>query len=269
MKKIIQFDFIISAFILQFTPLNAQVGINTIVPQGILDIVSVDSGLILSRTSDPVANVATNARAGMILFDTTNKTIRYYDGITWNTVLYTDLLQSNEGVVKLNSGSGTPVKPTFAFSSAGGAPIHTNTFYRIEYTLPLVFADPPTTSWPENIISPTQADFYTTDVSLRGRYLENPINGQVHIWRVIVAYSGKNNGSVAYLTVRMSNPDSTFSIDQTAVAPNGLSAGNLVYYLVSIADPASIGKGYIIELTSDTPLTATIDSITRISTNKD
>jgi hypothetical protein len=76
--------------------------------------------------------------------------------------------------------------------------------------------------------TPVPGDIYNPTT---GHFIENPIAGQVHMWRVIVSYSGKNNGSVAFVTVNLSNPvpPSTFSIDQTAVAPNGVTSGNLVF----------------------------------------
>ncbi|MDH5032987.1 hypothetical protein [Chryseobacterium cucumeris] len=245
-----------------------QVGINTTSPQGVLDVTSANSAVVLSRNANPPANVTTPT-AGMIIYDSTNKTLRYYNGTQWSTVISSvTLTTANEGVVKLNSGAG--VKPFFAFKSSGGVPLMTyqNIVYQTPMNIVTDFAVPPTTTWPENIISPVPGDIYDPAT---GRFLENPIAGQVHMWRVIVSYANKNNGSVAFVTVNLSNPvpPSTFSIDQTAVAPNGVTSGDLVFYLVSVADPLSIGSGYLIKIKSDTSLDATINSITRISQAKD
>jgi hypothetical protein len=248
--------------------LIAQVGINTTSPQGVLDVTSANSAVVLTRNANPPANVTTPT-AGMIIYDSTNKTLRYYNGTQWSTVISSQTLTTaNEGVVKLNSGAG--VKPSFAFKSSGGVPLMTyqNIVYQTPMNIVTDFAAPPTTTWPENIINPVPGDIYDPAT---GRFLENPIAGQIHMWRVIVSYTNKNNGSVAFVTVNLSNPvpPSTFSIDQTAVAPNGVTSGNLVFYLVSVADPLSIGSGYLIKIKSDTSLDATIDSITRISQAKD
>lgn len=246
----------------------AQVGINTTAPLGVLDVTSGNSAVVLPRNANPPANVGTPV-AGMIIYDSNFKTLRYYDGTQWSTVISSQTLTTaNEGVVKLNSGAG--VKPSFAFKASGGVPLSTyeNIVYQTPINIVTDFAAPPTTSWPENVGTPVPGDIYNPAT---GRFIENPIAGQVHMWRVIVSYSGKNNGSVAFVTINLSNPvpPSTFSIDQTAVAPNGVTSGNLVFYLVSVADPLSIGSGYIIKIKSDTALDATIDSITRISQAKD
>ncbi|MBV8327673.1 hypothetical protein [Chryseobacterium sp.] len=246
----------------------SQVGINTSTPQSVLDVTSANSAVLLSRNANPPANV-TSPVAGMIIYDSNFKTLRYYDGTQWSTVISSQTLTTaNEGVVKLNSGAG--VQPTFAFKTSGGVPLSTyeNITYQTPMNLATDFAPAPATSWPENIVSPVPADFYNPTT---GRFLENPIGGQVHMWRVIVNYANKNNGSVAFVTVNLSNPvpPSTFSIDQTAVAPNGVTSGDLVFYLLTVADPLSIGSGYVIKIKSDTPLDATISSITRVSQEKD
>ena len=245
----------------------SQVGINTTAPQAVLDVTSANSAVLLSRNANPPANVPAPV-AGMIIYDSNFKTLRYFDGTQWSTVVSSQTLTTaNEGVVKLNSGAG--VKPTFAFRASGGVPL--STYENIVYQTPMTLADfasAPTTSWPENIVSPVPADIYNPTT---GRFLENPIGGQVHMWRVIVNYTNKNNGSVAFVTVNLSNPvpPSTFTIDQTAVAPNGVTSGDLVFYLVTVADPLSIGSGYVIKIKSDTAMDAKIDSITRVSQEKD
>ncbi|MGG5208020.1 hypothetical protein ACQWU4_03670 [Chryseobacterium sp. MIQD13] len=205
----------------------------------------------------------------MIIYDSTNKTLRYFNGSQWSTIISSQTLTTaNEGVVKINSGAG--VKPSFAFKTSGGIPL--NAYQTITYQSGINpstdFAPYPTTSWPENIASPAAANIIDPAT---GRFLENTIAGQVHMWRVIAKYENKNNGSVGYVTVNLANPvpPSTFSIDQTAIAPNGVTTGNLVFYLVTIADSLSISNGYTIKIKSDTAMDITIDSITRISQAKD
>jgi hypothetical protein len=66
----------------------------------------------------------------------------------------------------------------------------------------------------------------------------------------------------------MSNTNNTFSIDQTAVAPNGVTTGNLVFYLTTVADSSSFTNGYTIKIKSDTAMDVIIDNITRVSRQK-
>jgi hypothetical protein len=170
----------------------AQVGINTTSPQGVLDVTSANSAVVLTRNANPPANV-TAPTAGMVIYDSSNKTLRYYNGTQWSTVISSQTLTTaNEGVVKLNSGAG--VKPSFAFRSSGGVPLMTyqNIVYQTPMNIVTDFASSPTTTWPENIINPVPGDIYD---SATNRFLENPIAGQVHMWRVIVSYANKNNGS--------------------------------------------------------------------------
>ncbi|RKE77174.1 hypothetical protein [Chryseobacterium sp. AG363] len=250
---------------------DGKIGVGTTSPQGVVDIFSTNSTLVLPRNINPIANIM-GAIPGMIVYDSTNKTLRYYDGTKWSTVISSqEFTTANEGVVKLNSSGSA--KPTFLFrNTGGGGNVAINSYQDIIYSnsinITTDFSSAPTTSWPENIINPTSGDFYNP---ITNRFLENPISGQVHIWRIIVGYSNKNNGAVASVTSNLSNPvsPSTFSIDQTAIAPNGVSSGNLVFYLITIADNLSIGSGYSLKIKSDTPMDVTIDSITRISQAKD
>lgn len=247
---------------------DGKIGVGTVTPQGIVDVSSANSTIVLPRNVNPPANVVAPV-SGMIIYDSTNKTLRYFNGSQWSTVISSQTLTTaNEGVAKMNSGAG--VKPTFVFKASGGVPL--NTYENITYQTPVNiltdFAPSPTTSWPENIGTPVVGDIYN---QANGKFLENPIAGQVHTWRIIASYSNKNNGSVGFVTVNLLNPlpPSTFSIDQTAIAPNGVTTGNLVFYLVTVADSLSIGNGYTFKIKSDTAMDITIDSITRISQAKD
>ncbi|MGG7437264.1 hypothetical protein [Chryseobacterium arthrosphaerae] len=245
--------------------INGNLGVGTAAPQGILDVSSADSGIIMPRNTNPGSNITTPV-AGMVIYDTTNKTLRYYNGTQWSSVLSSATLTSaNEGVVRINSGSG--VKPFFSFKTSGGIPL--NAFQNIVYqtiNLSTDLAAAPTTSWPENIASPSVSNIYN---QATGRFLDNSVAGQVHTWRVIAKFDNKNNGSVGFVTVNMTNATGTLSMDQTAIAPNGTTTGSLVFYFVAVADATSIGSGYSFRVKSDTAMDLTIDNVLRVSQAKD
>ena len=83
MKK--NYKFLLASLCLGSGILTAQVGINTTTPEGALDVVSENSGLIFSR----VANVSevTSPVDGMIVYDIFNKCIRPYEGGSWTDCL--------------------------------------------------------------------------------------------------------------------------------------------------------------------------------------
>jgi uncharacterized protein (TIGR02145 family) len=86
----------------------AQVGINTTTPEGVLDVVSENSGIILPR----VANVSavTSPVNGMMVYDLSNNCIRAYEGGSW-----TDCLSGAETTAVFATGpcKGQPVEFTF------------------------------------------------------------------------------------------------------------------------------------------------------------
>ena len=61
---------------------QGTVGINTTTPEGVLDVVSSNSAIILPRNSNPATNVVL-PKAGMIIYNSTNKYIQYFDGTVW------------------------------------------------------------------------------------------------------------------------------------------------------------------------------------------
>jgi hypothetical protein len=247
---------------------DGTIGFGTTTPQGIVDISSANSTLVLPRNINPTTNV-NSAVSGMIIYDTTYKTLRYFNGVQWSTLISSQTLTTaNEGVVKMNSGAG--IQPAFLFKSTGGVPLstYTDVIYQTPVNIVTDFAPAPTTSWPENIATPTVANIYN---QTNGNFFENSIPGQVHTWRIIASYSSKINESVGFVTVNLSNlvAPSTFSIDQTAIAPNGVTTGDLIFYLVTVPDSQSLANGYALKIKSDTEMDVTITSITRISQAKD
>ncbi|WP_157885934.1 hypothetical protein [Chryseobacterium glaciei] len=253
---------IIILVLASFIRMSGQVGINTTNPKGVLDIVSTTSGVIIPRLANPGTILA--PVEGMMVYDTTNKSLRYHDGVSWSSLIVTKLTKPNEGVVKINAGgAGAGTKPNWSNVSA-------NTTRQVTYSLPLVYATAPTTSWPENSL--------ISDVRIfaGNQFLENGVLGQVHQWRLIVNYTKSSNILSQDIRFILRNPLSGFRSEISGVIPSGKTSGILVYNFTTIADgislpaPLGTGGGYILEwVASDDITTISIDSLTRISFHKD
>ncbi|MCG2780275.1 MAG: hypothetical protein L6264_04940 [Weeksellaceae bacterium] len=273
------------AFLL-FTLLNAQVGINTVNPNGatVLDITSNEKGILIPRLSDsernakladndpltvpPAGVVNTNLTAGTLIYNTTVDRFEFWDGVVWRQLFVaTSSAAGNDGVVKVDSGNG--VKPSVTLSASGnsyGTPI------LIEYNTPLIFAPSPTTSWPETTVPfPGVTGNIYTGTGTAQRWKENPIEGQVHIWRVMAKVTAGSSSSGS-LRGTFKNPTSGFEVNSIALLPSGSSTSKVItFYFYTIADQQSIppGTGYQLTLEADVSCTVTIDSITRVSLFKD
>ncbi|SDQ08361.1 hypothetical protein SAMN05421664_0389 [Chryseobacterium soldanellicola] len=246
-----------------FSRVCSQVGINTTSPKGVLDIVSTTSAMVIPRLPNPQTIVA--PVEGMLAYDSTNKTIRYYDGTAWSTLFYSQKqTKANEGAVKINAGgAGAGTKPNWANVPA-------NTTKQVVFSLPLVYASSPTTSWPENS---TIAD---SRIYNGNQFIENGVLGQVHLWRLIVNYTKSSNILSQDIRFILRNPLSGFRAEVSGVIPSSKTSGILVYSFNTIADGASLpaplgtGNGYVLEwIGSDDITSLSIDSVTRISYHKD
>ncbi len=264
----------------------AQVGINTTTPNGasVLDIVSNQKGILIPRLSDadrnanladndpltvpPAGVVNPNLTSGTLIFNTTSNTFQYWDGTSWRQLFVTTSSQAgNDGVVKVNSGNAN-VKPSINLTASGSG---YGPKQQVLYATPLVFAPSPTTSWPETTVPfpGVTANIYT---SASGKWRENEIYGQVHIWRLIANVTpGSNSSGSVKATFR--NPDSGFEVTSIQLLPSGSSGvGNLLtFYFFTIADAASLdpGRGYQLFMESDTNCNVLVDSFTRVSLFKD
>jgi hypothetical protein len=171
----------------------------------------------------------------------------------------------NEGQVKLNSGNG--LEPTYIWG--GGIPV--DTYQKITYDSPLSFSPSPTSEWPQNIITPTQDNFYD---SANGSFLENTVLGQVNFWRIILDYSNKAANIAAGICVRINNPLSGFLEDAVVTLPRTSTDSTIVLTLPTIADqhslpaPLGTGHGYFFSLNSTDNITIKVSSITRINYQK-
>jgi hypothetical protein len=90
---------------------TGYIGIGTVAPEGILDVVSTDSGFIMPRMADEAS--VTTPVAGMQVYNTTDNVIKYYDGTDWS-LLYTDTHKwadgdsdTDDAVISANVGIGT------------------------------------------------------------------------------------------------------------------------------------------------------------------
>ena len=224
-----------------------------------MDIVSTNSTLVIPRLPNP--QIIAAPVEGMLVYDSTNKTIRYFDGVNWSTLMYSKVqTKSSEGVVKIRGGAGA--LPTWTNVPA-------NTTNQVIYSMPLSYAASPTTSWPDNS-PPSDAKIFKNN-----QFLENTVMGQVHQWRIIINYTKGSNASSQDIRFILRNPSSGFRSETSAVIPSNKTNGILVYNFTTIADGASLppplgtGSGYIIEWISSDPVALlSIDSVTRVSFQK-
>jgi hypothetical protein len=279
---------ILTLFILFFISsfVDAQVGINTSTPNGaaVLDIVSNQKGILIPRLSDtdrdtyladnnvstvpPAGVVNANLTAGTLIFNTTTNNFQYWDGTLWRQLFVPTSSQAgNDGVVKINSGNAN-VKPSFSLSAAGSG---YGPRQQVLYATPLVFAPSPTTSWPETTV-PFPGVTSNIYIAASGKWRENEIYGQVHVWRAIATITPGSNSSGS-IKATFKNPDSGFEINSIQLVPSGSSgAGNiLTFYFYTIADPASLdpGRGYQLFLEADINCSVVMESFTRVSLFKD
>ncbi|WP_415326434.1 hypothetical protein [Chryseobacterium sp. MMS23-Vi53] len=270
--------------IFMYSLFSAQVGINTTSPNGatVLDINSNQKGILIPRLSDndrntnladndpltvpPAGVVNPNLTNGTLIFNTTSNNFQYWDGSLWKQLFVPTSSQAgNDGVVKVNSGNAN-VKPSLNLNASGSG---YGSKQQVTYAIPLVFAASPTTSWPETTVP---FPGVTSNIYISGKWRENEIYGQVHVWRVIANITpGSNSSGSVKATFR--NPDSGFEVNSIQLVPSGSSGvGNLLtFYFYTIADAASLdpGRGYQLFLESDISCNVVIDSFTRVSLFKD
>ncbi|AZB02396.1 hypothetical protein EG359_21575 [Chryseobacterium joostei] len=264
----------------------AQVGINTSNPNEatVLDVVSNQKGILIPRLTDtdrntyladndaltvpPAGVVNANLTAGTLIFNTTTNNFQYWDDTLWRQLFVPTSSQAgNDGVVKVNSGNAN-AKPSLNLSAAGNG---YGARQQVTYTTPLVFAASPTTSWPETTVPfpGVTANIYT---AATGKWRENEIYGQVHVWRLIANITPGSNSSGS-VKATFKNPDSGFEINSIQLVPSGSGGvGNLLtFYFYTIADPASLdpGRGYQLFMESDISCGVVVDSFTRVSLFKD
>jgi len=134
----------------------------------------------------------------------------------------------------------------------------------------------PTTTFPYDSPTDTYSDLFdsTRGSSPTGRLIENPVGGQFHQWRIQGSYANKAAGQTGSLKIRLRNPVSGFTYDQSVFLADGVTGDTFNLVLLCIADGASIPSpnGYVLDAVSsftDADLTITITSITRVSAATD
>ncbi|SFI64994.1 hypothetical protein SAMN05421638_0460 [Kaistella treverensis] len=267
----------------------AQVGINTTTPNGatVLDIHSNEKGILIPKLTDvqrdtnladnnpatvPPAGVANAALTeGTLIFNTTSNAFQYWDGTLWRQFFVaTSSVAGNDGVVKILSGGTGQVKPVLNLQAAHGT---YGPEQQVLYQIPLNFAPSPTTSWPETTPDVADKTPYIYLNSPSGRFRENEIGGQVHIWRLVV-FANAGSGATGSINAKFQNTVSGFIVNSIGMVPaaSNFSPGNVVtFYFYTIADPDSLapGQGYQLTLSADINVNVTIDSFTRVSLFKD
>jgi hypothetical protein len=250
---------------------SGRVGIGTTDPNAPLEVSSTNAGVILPRLSSDAA--ATSPQMGMVIYDMDASALKYYDGEQWIS------LQSNSGQVKINGydiGAGE-VQPTISLAAPSGGVLQfeelvydTDPAADIVAEEDMVLAGDPTTTWPANVEvadrTPSQVYEFADDT-----FLENPIPGQAHIWRLILSYTKGAGGTTFVLRIENPSPSSSFIQEQqqTVTGESSVRDGTLVFNVLTIADSASIGSGYAFSIAADDAISSvTLESVTRFSLQK-
>lgn len=281
-------NFVLFLIILGGAQIKAQVGINTNNPNTatMLDIVSDSKGILIPRLTDaqrdasladnnpttvpPAGVVNTNLTAGTLIFNTTENRFEFWDGLLWKQLFVATSSQAgNDGVVKINSGASN-TKPTYNL-------VKENNSYgpeqQVIYTTPLSFAAFPTTSWPETTVPfpGTTSNIYIGTTNATQRWIENNIDGQVHVWRLIIKVTA-GASSLGSLKATFRNPNTSFEVSGISLLPAGSQASKVLtfyFYTIADSDSTSPGRGYQLFLQADVNCTVEVDSFTRVSLFKD
>lgn len=213
------------------------------------------------------ADVRATTLTGLSL---TNKT----DVVAGDTIL--QAFGKTQAQLDNMSNQAGQVKVNYTGLTVSNFTANTYKIFDIVSATPTIVAAPTTTyprSTPNAYVGVFDANRGTSPT---GRLIENPINGQVHGWRIQGSYSGKStSGTTAeVLSLRIRNPVSGFVYVKAITLSNNLAAGTFADELITIADNDSIPSpsGYILEAAmsgTDSGLSVTITAITRVSFAKE
>lgn len=199
--------------------------------------------------------------------------IKVFGRITNIATLNVDEILSTISSIKTSNQSGQ-VKVNYLNLKVTGTTANTISYpsFRLStYTI----SPKPVTKWPTKSVE-EGINIYETGMYVMGlnenadRLRENPIEGQVHRWRIIGSFTNKSSTNGGAMVFSLVNPDSTFSVTDAITLPTDVTTGLFSAELTTIADSASLatGKGYKLGITTsftDNNMVITINSITRVS----
>lgn len=199
--------------------------------------------------------------------------IKVFGRITNIATLNVDEILSTISSIKASNQSGQ-VKVNYLNLKITGTTA--NTISYPSFRLSTYTTSPkPITRWPSKSIE-EGINLYETGMYVMGinesadRLRENPVEGQVHRWRIIGSFTNKGSTNSGAMIFSLANPNSTFSVTDTITLPTGVTSSLFSAELTTVADSASlaVGRGYRLGITTsftDNNMAITIDSITRVS----
>lgn len=175
--------------------------------------------------------------------------------------VWVGLVGSNEaGLVQVSYGSTL---------SVGALVASTPKTFDIGAATPSVL---PSSTYPNSAPTKTYADFFDAARGTlpNGRLIENPINGQLHLWTVSGSYSGKATAEVGSLKMRLRNLASGSLNERRIILLAGILTDTFSVDFYSTADASSITppNGYVLDVIADfapVGIQINISSITRLS----
>ena len=170
-------------------------------------------------------------------------------------------------------GSVTTLNFNYQIDESVFGPLISADFDEADFEL----ADPPVTRWPENAENTTKSGIWDETESTM---LENPVEGQVHFWRVVIEYEVPNgNSQKGSIETSITNPNvlSTFSTSSTTAIIDGQGGAVIksTFLFLTIADSFSLpvassgGLGYTLGFRANADVTISLRSILRVSIFKD
>lgn len=199
--------------------------------------------------------------------------IKVFGRVTNIATLNVDEILSTISSIKTSNQSGQ-VKVNYLNLKIAGTTANTISYpnFRLStYTI----SPKPVTKWPTKSVE-EGINIYETGMYVMGlnenadRLRENPVEGQVHRWRIIGSFANKSTANGGTMVFSLVNPDSTFSVTDTIALPADVITGLFSVEFTTIADSTSlaVGKGYKLGVTTsftDNNMIITINSITRVS----
>ena len=244
--------------------LSVSSGYMTIGSSGYQSSLKIDSSLLGINYS------GTDTHPMSVIFDIQ---LKVFGRITNIATLNVDEILSTISSIKASNQSGQ-VKVNYLNLKVTGTTA--NTISYPSFRLSTYTTSPkPVTKWPTKSVE-EGINIYETGMYVMGlnenadRLRENPIEGQVHRWRIIGSFTNKSSTNGGAMVFSLVNPDSTFSVTDAITLPTGVTTGLFSAELTTIADSASLatGKGYKLGITAsftDNNMAITINSITRVS----